>query len=141
MEIVRHSENMARNLIDRAVAAAERRFVGNKEITEQFRALHLQLHPPARGQEIPTANWHGESGTHFEAITGQFATFLSIAFLEQGLNAAKAVARVVGKNKLGTGFLLPGNLFMTNHHVIGTEAEAVDARIEFNYQEGPTAAC
>jgi V8-like Glu-specific endopeptidase len=57
-----------------------------------------------------------------------------IAWLEQGVSVARSVCRVLTPTGLGTGFLIGGNLLMTNHHVIPTLSVAADAWVEFNYQ-------
>ncbi|KAA3621514.1 MAG: serine protease [Bacteroidetes bacterium] len=67
----------------------------------------------------------------------------NISWLEKGITYAKSVCKVEVRNKpteegirtiVGTGFLLPGHLLMTNNHVIGSTAEAADSVLYFNYQ-------
>jgi V8-like Glu-specific endopeptidase len=58
-----------------------------------------------------------------------------IAWLQQGLNAAASVCRIVAPNCLGTGFLVGGNRLLTNHHVIPSADVAAKSQAEFNYEE------
>jgi hypothetical protein len=70
-----------------------------------------------------------------EIVLGE-DTRLPISFLERGLSAARAVARIMVRRVVGnlpqqgysygTGWLLTPDLFLTNHHVI----EARDLRFE-----------
>jgi len=65
---------------------------------------------------------------------------MAVAFLDQGLIAARTVGRVwmgVAAGKpigFGTGFLVSPNLLMTNHHVLGDKGVARASLIEFDYQ-------
>ena len=64
---------------------------------------------------------------------------MGVQFLERGLIAARAVARVSighssgGISGHGTGFLISPRLFMTNNHVIDNEDIARTSFIEFEY--------
>lgn len=69
-----------------------------------------------------------------EKIWGR-GTLQSLAWLHRGLAAARAVCRVSGPYGLGTGFLLPGGIVMTNNHVVPSEDIAARTSVEFNYQE------
>ncbi len=69
------------------------------------------------------------------------STLIPVAFLEEGVLRQKTVARLPKydpNNPLGqpwgTGFLVSNSLIMTNHHVIGSIAEAKDILVQFNYQ-------
>lgn len=58
-----------------------------------------------------------------------------IAYLERGVIAARAVARIdVGFGSFGTGFLISPGVLITNNHVLGDEATAVRARAQFCYE-------
>lgn len=61
--------------------------------------------------------------------------FLPVHFLEEGSVIQRAVARVSTGTSFGTGFMVSPTLFMTNNHVISSEAEAQNTKIQFNYQE------
>lgn len=92
------------------------------------------------GPDIKETEWKdAEPAETLEKITGDTSTLLPIHFLEVGLQKAKSVARVFikrgDKAEVGSGFLLGNNLFLTNHHVIGTAETAAIATIQFNYEE------
>lgn len=57
-----------------------------------------------------------------------------IAWLSAGLEAARAVCRILTPNGVGSGFLIGPRHVMTNNHVIPSAADAAKARIEFNYE-------
>ena len=76
--------------------------------------------------------------------------FLPVWFLERGVAAQRAVARVVltkpyttrghtfpAGTGWATGFMVSPNLFMTNNHVIHEKSFADKVRVQFNYQKGP----
>lgn len=73
-----------------------------------------------------------------EKIIGQ-NTLRPIAFLAQGLRAARAVALLSIKMNqdawVGTGFLVGRDILLTNNHVIGSADEATATTIFFNYEE------
>lgn len=60
---------------------------------------------------------------------------LLIGFLLAGLHAARSVGRIridtPEGTRHGTGFLVSPSMVLTNNHVLGTEGEAVGARIDF----------
>lgn len=74
-----------------------------------------------------------------EQIMGDESTLLPISFLKRGLERARAVARTVNGGKTASGFLTGGDTFITNHHVIATEAEARQTTLEFGYDTHPVA--
>jgi V8-like Glu-specific endopeptidase len=81
-------------------------------------------------------NIHVPLEKDLERVLGSTEHIVKIAWLQQGLKAAKSVCRVVfpdGKN--GTGFVLEGGYLLTNCHVIFNEKRLLEAKIEFNYQE------
>jgi endonuclease G len=71
-----------------------------------------------------------------ESVIGPTLDFLGIAFLELGRRAADAVARVAFRNggPQGSGFLVAPGLFITNHHVISSPADATRFVVEFDYE-------
>ncbi|MDZ4792688.1 MAG: trypsin-like peptidase domain-containing protein [Bacteroidota bacterium] len=95
------------------------------------------------GPELASLDWKEpvEKET-LEKITGAKSTLLPINFLEVGLKKAKSVARVLVKRpngtEAGTGFLLPNNLFLTNHHVIDDLATAAMTTIQFDFEQSIT---
>jgi endonuclease G, mitochondrial len=60
-----------------------------------------------------------------------------INFLERGQRAARAVCRIVDRNRvaLGTGFLVGPGLLLTNNHVLPSVADAEGCVAEFDYEE------
>ncbi len=70
-----------------------------------------------------------------ESIIATF-DFVGIAFLERGRRAADAVARVAfaNNNPHGSGFLVAPGLFLTNHHVVPSPADAAGLCVEFDYE-------
>jgi hypothetical protein len=93
---------------------------------------------PVLGPDIKTAvHWQADADfAALEKIIGAQSTLLPISFLEVGLQAARAVVRVVRSDgATGSGFLTSGNLLVTNHHVLAAREEADGARIQFNYQK------
>jgi V8-like Glu-specific endopeptidase len=71
-----------------------------------------------------------------EKLMGATSTFLPISFLAVGMERSRSVARVMLPGlSTGTGFLLDGDLLVTNHHVIPDAPTARAARIQLNVQE------
>jgi len=71
-----------------------------------------------------------------EAIISSQSSLVPIHFLELGLQRARAVARVLcASGDGGSGFLVQGNLLITNNHVIPTAEKARSAIVQFNYQK------
>ena len=71
----------------------------------------------------------------YEKIIGKESTLLDIAYLEKGLQCAASVVRIVLANgATGSGFLTNDNFIITNNHVIGSEKEAEQSTIQFNFQ-------
>jgi hypothetical protein len=82
------------------------------------------------------AAWQREADTaQLEKIMGDKSTLMPIHFLEVGLERARSVVKVVREGGSGSGFLLPGNLLVTNHHVLKTPEMARTATILCNYQQ------
>ncbi|MGL4648500.1 MAG: trypsin-like peptidase domain-containing protein, partial [Caldilineaceae bacterium] len=76
---------------------------------------------------------------NLEKIIGDRSTLLPIAFLEIGVERARAVARIVTAAGNGTGFLISdgagGALLITNHHVLPDAATAAASPVQFNVQQ------
>lgn len=73
----------------------------------------------------------------YERVIGA-SDLLSINFLSRGLETARAICRIrvpsLGGEWHGSGFLVGPRLLVTNHHVLGTAAEAAQAQAEFGYE-------
>jgi endonuclease G, mitochondrial len=67
---------------------------------------------------------------------------LGVGYLEGGIAASRAVARVVIRDErdrvvgFGTGSMVSPQLLLTNHHVLGNVAVASHARVQFDFQDG-----
>jgi V8-like Glu-specific endopeptidase len=90
----------------------------------------------AEGPDIASLPWRGRGGGQIEKILGKQSTLVPVSFLEVGMRRARAVARVKGEDgSLGTGFLAPGDLLVTNHHVLPDPDAAAGALAQLNYQK------
>jgi endonuclease G, mitochondrial len=74
-----------------------------------------------------------------ERIYGSTIDFVSVSFLERGMKASQAVARVafLDGSPQGSGFMVSDRLFLTNNHVIPTIDHASALCIEFDYELDP----
>lgn len=73
---------------------------------------------------------------HLEKIIGKVSNLYKISWLENAIQAAKSVCRIVcNDGSKGTGFLIEGNYLITNNHVLPNESMAAGAEIEFNFEE------
>lgn len=90
----------------------------------------------AEGPDAAALLWRGRGGQTAEKILGKQSTLVPVSFLEIGMDRARAVSRVrCADGALGTGFIIPGDLLVTNHHVIGDREGAAGAVAHFNYQK------
>jgi len=127
-----------------AILADERAAKAHAEV-EAFRSGRIALPAP---QPAPSANRPSEASERrsFEKIMGDQPTFLDIAFLQGGLEAARAVARLRMKFSqgwyLGTGFLIAPDLVLTNHHNLIDDAghRASELEVWFDYEATPSGA-
>ncbi|AUX22442.1 hypothetical protein SOCEGT47_029450 [Sorangium cellulosum] len=89
----------------------------------------------AEGPSITALPWRGSGGQALEKILGAQSSLVPVSFLQIGTLRERAVARVqVADGSLGTGFLVPGELLVTNHHVLPDRGAAAGATVQFNYQ-------
>lgn len=84
-----------------------------------------------------TFRWNGTLNTsQLEKILGDRNTLVPVRYLRLGADRAAAVARIaLGDGGNGTGFLLPGGLLMTNHHVLASVESARAATAIFDHEE------
>jgi len=82
----------------------------------------------------PSVSLTAPASTDLEKIIGA-NNLKSIAWLQQGLEAAKSVCRIVTPQGLGTGFLIGHRRIMTNHHVLSQPEVAARSYVELNFQE------
>ncbi|MDV7143987.1 DNA/RNA non-specific endonuclease [Tropicimonas sp. TH_r6] len=72
-----------------------------------------------------------------ERVLGVAEDFLSVMYLKRGAIVAKSVGCIVHRSThqgFGSGFLVAPGVLMTNHHVLGTEAEAREAAVQFDFE-------
>jgi endonuclease G, mitochondrial len=95
---------------------------------------------PARSAAYMDKRTQGVAPPGAEAIVGDTIDLQPIRFLPMGANVRRAVAYVEvntpNASKLGSGFLVSPNLFLTNCHVIGDIFEARGAQITFDRELG-----
>ena len=88
------------------------------------------------GPDIHKVAWQSDvGGAQLEKILGAKSMLKPISFLEVGLQRARAVVKVVRPDGSGSGFLVGGNLLITNHHVLDSIASAKAAAVLCNYQQ------
>ncbi len=116
------------------IKAARGDYPDNPYLEEAEKGSLRSANGPILGKDL---TWSSQQPVgNLETVMGTYSTLLPIGFLEAGLECARSVARVVLANgKLGTGFLIPNNLFVTNNHVLKTNDLAKSAIIQFNYQK------
>jgi hypothetical protein len=110
------------------------------EITAMFRRYPLDTPVTFRR---PIEDWRPgdpwKTAENHEKIIGE-NTLFPVAVLQRVLDAARAVVLVRVQladgsgSWVGSGFLVARDLIMTNHHIIGTPAQATAATFTFNYQ-------
>jgi endonuclease G, mitochondrial len=87
-----------------------------------------------RAREVPDSATREDL---LEAIINT-ADFVGTRYLDEGVAAARAVARVVIKDErgrlvgYGTGSMISPSLLLTNHHVLDTAQAAATSQIEFD---------
>lgn len=93
--------------------------------------------PPPILQGPEPTDWHGSrAGSVLEKLMGARSTLVGVSYLETGLRRARAVVRVVDpRGASGTGFVIAGDVVITNHHVLRDEVAAGAAMIQFNYEQ------
>jgi endonuclease G len=76
-----------------------------------------------------------------EAVQGDTIDYQPVAFLTEGARVSHTVAMVNVKLphglRVGSGFMISPDLFITNHHVIETLEQARDTTIDFNFELDP----
>lgn len=108
------------------VAAAARQYPHHAWLS----AAASGVYETARGPEV---RWHAQP----EVIIGDTSTLLPVAWLLDGYERARAVARVVLLDgSRGSGFYIGDGLFVTNNHVLPNIDAAYAARAEFYYETG-----
>jgi S1-C subfamily serine protease len=88
------------------------------------------------GPDVSALRWRGRGGQRLEELMGRRSSLVPVSFLEIGIRRARAVTRVKRDDGgLGSGFLVSGDLLVTNNHVLRDRGEAAGATVQFNYQK------
>jgi hypothetical protein len=88
------------------------------------------------GPSVSSLHWRGRGGQTVEKLLGKQSSLVPVSFLEVGMRRASAVARIRSADgSLGTGFLITGDLLVTNHHVLRCREAAAGTTVHFNYQK------
>ena len=80
-------------------------------------------------EQMPDKTYHGPAGAEgFERLTARGSnTLRPIGFLMRGWQVSRSVGRMVLANtSIGSGFLIPNNIFITNNHVLSSPEAARD---------------
>lgn len=89
-----------------------------------------------------------DEGLLFELVI-QASNFLPAAFLEVGVQRARAVCKIetsgvdfLGRSGewMGTGFMVSPNILLTNNHVLNSPDVAARTQVIFNFQDDPNGA-
>lgn len=101
-------------------------------------ALVDQLAPPVQHEsldryvsEIPVEDIHPE-------VLLDRSELLPISFLAHGASLARSVGKIEVPGGTGTGFVISGNLLVTNNHVLPSAAAARAARLILGYEATQT---
>lgn len=77
-----------------------------------------------------------------EALQGATIDYQPVAFLSEGARVSHTVAlvnvKLPGGMRVGSGFMISPDLFITNHHVIETAEQARGTTIDFNFELDPS---
>ena len=136
----RRGLRMKRLGIDPAVAEA---LLAERAAAQPLAVEDPTVAPPVEGLPGPPSVIVGDlrSRAVLERLLGD-NDLIEVAFLEAGYRVARSVGRIdVRRNGrhlgFGTGSLVSPRLLLTNNHVLETEVDAVDSRVEFDYQVDP----
>ena len=115
-------------LLNEAIAANP-----NNETLKELRSDNLPTFPEGPAQ----LDWRGtQSGSALEKIIGSRSTLVPISYLALGLQRAKSVVKVKRSDgSSGSGFLVEGNMLLTNHHVLPSAEIARTCVVQFNYEQ------
>jgi DNA/RNA endonuclease G (NUC1)/V8-like Glu-specific endopeptidase/pimeloyl-ACP methyl ester carboxylesterase len=72
-----------------------------------------------------------------ERVLNEAEEFLSVLFVKRAAIVTKSVGRIVARGTrqgFGTGFLVAPGVLITNHHVLGSAADARNASVQFDYE-------
>jgi hypothetical protein len=128
-----------RNRVDALVEVATRDYPNNP-VFESAKAGRVAPEPASRVDPHEYPEPTNAEYIEAETVTGAQSTLLPIGFLATGLKRARAVAMVRTPAATGTGFLIEGNILVTNNHAIPDPAVAARSTAVFEYEPGPDGA-
>jgi len=96
---------------------------------DQGESAVLQPHIPSRPLASPLA------AKELEKIITSSRNIRPIAWLKEGIKAARSVCRVKAPKGIGTGFVFYPGVVMTNNHVIPSADIAARSVAQFNFEE------
>jgi endonuclease G len=94
--------------------------------------IGLPREPKAGAAKLFAGTPEPDKGELEELVGGYL---MSLSWMEYGLQLAKAICKVQGPFNVGTGFLIGGNILVTNNHVLPTVEVAQQAKAIFNFEE------
>jgi V8-like Glu-specific endopeptidase len=91
----------------------------------------------AAGPLIEDKDWKGPKQVDegLEKVIGKQPTFLPISFFQTGLERSRSVVKMTGPGGSGSGFLVEGDVLITNHHVLPDATTAGNSKILCNFQK------
>jgi V8-like Glu-specific endopeptidase len=128
------TEAQRQGLLDEVLSKARTEHPRDEELK---RLEDNQTPEPLPAPDIASVPWLGPPGLGaLEKLIGSHSALVPICHLELGLRCARPVARVALQDgSSGTGFLIAGDLLITNNHVLPNRAVAETATAQFNYQQ------
>lgn len=100
-----------------------------KEITRSISHLRQPSKPPAMSARVESV-----PQVALQQIIG-INNLKQISWIEVGLKASRSVCRILTPTGYGTGFLVGGDVLLTNNHVIPSTEIAAGSQAEFDYQQ------
>lgn len=127
--ILQHARNNQR--LEPLLALALEEFPDNTQLRQ------LASGQPSTVLDGPAFDWQDpRSGRGLlEQLVSGKPSLVHVSHLAVGLERARAVAKLLrAEGGTGTGFLIPGDRLLTNHHVLPDAATAAQTTALFNYQ-------
>jgi len=134
------------NILERAKHEGKLSAVIDFGLSENASNTFLQLAkqrgviPAVKGPDIrKDVAWHGPSEEdQLEKLMGPTSLLMDVSFLEIGAVRARPIGLLrLASGGCGTGFLVVGDILVTNHHVLRDASAASGAELELNYQQTP----
>ena len=120
-----------RDKVDDIIAVAHAEYPENEWLTAASKGDLWAV----SGKDINKVDWQPpEEGDQLEKLMGERSTLMPITFLEIGLDRSRSVVKIARQGGSGSGFLIPDNLLITNHHVLESAEAAKASVVICNYQ-------